>query len=192
MRLNGRESNAFSVRVGVHYGSVLSPLLFIIVLEALSRKFREGLPMELLYADDLVLMADSEELLMEKLRKWKTGMEAKGLRVNASKVMQCRVSRFQSEDSGEHTCGVCRKGVGKNSILCAKCLKWVHKRCSGISGKLKNVDFHCRKCLEGVNVLFQSVLLKEVVIEPNVKLECIPKLYFSAYNAPSCKTRTLV
>ena len=47
-RLNERESNAFNVRVGVHQGSVLSPLLFIIVLEALSMKFREGLPMELL------------------------------------------------------------------------------------------------------------------------------------------------
>ena len=65
VRLNGRESNAFSVRVGVHQGSVLSPLLFIIVLEALSREFREGLPMELLYADDIVLMAESEKLLME-------------------------------------------------------------------------------------------------------------------------------
>ena len=45
---------------------------------------------------------------MEKLRKWKAGMEAKGLRVNVgkTKVMQCRVSRFQSEDSGEHPCGV--------------------------------------------------------------------------------------
>ena len=32
--------------------------LFITVLEALSREFREGLPMELLYADDLVLMAE--------------------------------------------------------------------------------------------------------------------------------------
>ena len=48
------ESGAFNVKVGVHQGSVLSPLLFIIVL---SRKFREGLPMELLYADDLVLIA---------------------------------------------------------------------------------------------------------------------------------------
>ena len=62
---------------------------------------------------------------MKKLRKWKTGMEAKGLRVNAgkTKVMQCRVNRFQSEDSGKHPCGVCRKEVGKNSILCVKCLK---------------------------------------------------------------------
>ena len=44
-----KESRAFSVKVGVHPGSVLSPLLFIIVLEALSREFSEGLPMEQLY-----------------------------------------------------------------------------------------------------------------------------------------------
>ena len=37
-------------------------------------------------------------------------------------------------------------------------------RCSGISGKLKsNTDFHCRRCLEGENGLFRSVLLIEVV-----------------------------
>ena len=41
----------FSVKVGVHQGSVLSPLLFIMVLEALSIKFRTGCPWELLYAD---------------------------------------------------------------------------------------------------------------------------------------------
>ena len=39
-----RESKAFSVRVGVHQGSVFNPVLFVIVLETLSREFREGLP----------------------------------------------------------------------------------------------------------------------------------------------------
>ena len=73
VRLNGRASNAFDVKVGAHQGFVLNPLLFIIVLEALSREFREDLPMELFHADDLVLMAESEELLIEKLRKWKKG-----------------------------------------------------------------------------------------------------------------------
>ena len=38
VKLNGRESRGFGVKVGVHQGSVLSPLLFIIVLEALSRE----------------------------------------------------------------------------------------------------------------------------------------------------------
>ena len=40
-----------------------------------------------------------------------------------------------------HPCGVCRKGAGNNSILCIECiecLRWVHKRCSGISVKLKS------------------------------------------------------
>ena len=32
-------SDAFGVKVGVHQGSVLSPLLFIIVMEALSKEF---------------------------------------------------------------------------------------------------------------------------------------------------------
>ena len=35
-------------KVGVHQGSVLSPLLFIMVLEVLSIEFRTGCPWELL------------------------------------------------------------------------------------------------------------------------------------------------
>src|SRR5207244_4086203 len=91
VKLRSGESQPFEVKVGVHQGSVLSPLLFIIVLEALSRRFREGLPYELLYADDLVLMANSMEELTVKLEKWKESLETKGLRVNLSKtkVMRC-------------------------------------------------------------------------------------------------------
>ena len=47
------------MKVGVYQGSVLSSLLFIIVLEALSREFRAGVPLEDLYAYDLVIIADS-------------------------------------------------------------------------------------------------------------------------------------
>ena len=54
-----------------------------------------NVPMELLYADDLVLIAETKELLLEKVRKWEEGMEKKGLRVNAgrTKVRGCQVSR---------------------------------------------------------------------------------------------------
>ena len=44
----------FEIKVGVHQGSVLSLLLFIIVVEALSPEFRVGCPWEMFYGDDLV------------------------------------------------------------------------------------------------------------------------------------------
>ena len=46
-------SKSFEVKVGMHQGLTLSPLLFMIVMEAISREFRVALPWELLYADDL-------------------------------------------------------------------------------------------------------------------------------------------
>ena len=60
-----------------------------------------------------------------------------------------------------------------------ECLRWIHKRCCGISGKLKsNVEFHYRRYLEGKHGLFQSDLLKEVVVEPKVKVECVLKVCY--------------
>ena len=44
VKLNGRESNAFSVRVGIHQGSVLSPLLFRGVYPPLSGGSHSPLP----------------------------------------------------------------------------------------------------------------------------------------------------
>ena len=56
-------SQEFEVKVRVHQRLVLSPLLFIIVLEALSREFPAGVPWEDLYADDFAIIADSLEAL---------------------------------------------------------------------------------------------------------------------------------
>ena len=84
VRVGSGYSEEFGVKVGVHQGSVLSLLLFIIVLEALSREFLTGCPWELLYADDLMISAESMELV--KLKTWKAEMERKGLRVNMGKT----------------------------------------------------------------------------------------------------------
>ena len=66
-RANSSFREEFEVKVGVHQGSVLSPLLFIIVLEALSHEFRVKSLFEMLYADDLVILAETFEGLMTKL-----------------------------------------------------------------------------------------------------------------------------
>ena len=99
--------------------------------------------------DDLVISAETEEGLKMKLNKWKTEMEAKGLRVNMgkTKIMVSGVNLQTLKDSGTYPCSVCRKGVGSNSIYCAGCSHWVHKKCSGVIGSLKsNPDYHCGRC----------------------------------------------
>ena len=53
-------SKGFEVKVGMHQGSGLSPLLFVIVIEAISRKFRVALLWKLRYADDLAVIAETE------------------------------------------------------------------------------------------------------------------------------------
>ena len=53
----------------------LEPPPFIIVPEALSNKYRKGLPYELLFENDLILMAESEELQREKIGRWRKGLK---------------------------------------------------------------------------------------------------------------------
>ena len=91
VRTTAGDSKAFNVKVGLHQGSVLSPLLFVIVMEMISRELRAGLPLELLYVGDLILMAVSEESLCEKIVQWKSGLEAKGLK---KVVLFCTVRYF--------------------------------------------------------------------------------------------------
>ena len=66
VRVNGSYSNSFSVKVGVHRGSVLSPLLFIILLEPFHGIFHGKY-----YADNLVIIVEYLKELCNKLTIWK-------------------------------------------------------------------------------------------------------------------------
>ena len=72
--------------MGVHQGSVLSPVLFAIVMDVVSSRARKGLPWELLDADDLILIASSREELRTKLEAWRRSLTCKSLKVNAGKT----------------------------------------------------------------------------------------------------------
>ena len=149
LRVGEGFSKEFKVKVGVHQGSVLSPLLFIIVLEALSREFQAGVPWEDLYPDDHVIIADSLEECVRRLLIWKEAMENKGLRVNAgkTKVMICGTGLDLLQSSGEYPCAVCRTGVGNNSVYCNGCKLWVHKKYNGLRWLTPNPDYRCAGCM---------------------------------------------
>ena len=144
-------SGEFEIGVGVHQGSALSPLLFIIVMEEATRGERRDL-WELLYADDLVITAETREEAITRFNNWKREMGRRGLKVNMekTKVMITGREPNRRQEEGRYPCGCCGKNVGVNSILCTECGKWCHKRCSG----LRNVNeagenYRCPRCMRG-------------------------------------------
>ena len=80
----------FFVKVGVHQGSVFSPLLFAIVVDVVTEDAREGLMNEI-YINDLVMKSETMEDLQKKFLKWKMAFERKGTKFNIrkTKVMVC-------------------------------------------------------------------------------------------------------
>ena len=88
---------------------------------------------------------------MVKVKTWKTEMEKKGLRVNMgkTKIMESGINLDVLKKSGKYPCGVCLTGVGRtNAIQCDGCKCWVHKKCSGIKGRLlRESEFRCAQCL---------------------------------------------
>ena len=112
VRVGSETSEEFWVRVGVHQGSVLSPLIFAIVVDV-TEHAREGLLNEILYADDLVLMSESLDDLRERFQRWRSALEDKGLKVNVGKT-KMMVSGTEREIvfSKMDPCEICGKRVG--------------------------------------------------------------------------------
>ena len=141
--------NKFSVKVGVHQGSVLSSLLFIIVLEALSSECRNRSAWEFYW--ELVFIVKDLKELEDSYCARKNCIENKNLRENMkkTKAMVIALNQGPSFQSVKHFCGVCFKGVGVIPILCTLCNHWIHKRCSGLKSKLASaINFKCKACLD--------------------------------------------
>ena len=84
--VNRQYSEEFGVGVRVHQGSVLGPLLFNLMLEAVSHEFCTGVSWELLYAGDLAVIGDTLEECISKLTTWKNDMYDRGLWINMKKT----------------------------------------------------------------------------------------------------------
>ena len=169
VRFAGGLSQKFPIKVGVHQGSALSPLLFKLVMEEATKAVRKGDPWELLYADDLVLTAESKHDVEEMFSAWSSAMELRGLKINVDKTKLLISGKERvPTPTGEYPCAVCNAGVGGNSILCSECDKWCHKRCTGLRSLAGNTPYICPVCsgnLQRPVVTDESIVLHSGTIE---------------------------
>src|SRR5207245_8866518 len=63
--------------------------------------------------------------------------------------MGCSDRDRQPLASGKYPCGICKRAVMSNSIECTGCKKWIHKKCSGIKGALKEGSNYCCTVCKG-------------------------------------------
>ena len=152
VRVGSGLSEEFRVRVGVHQGSVISPLIFGVVVDAVTEYARKRLLNEILYACDLVLMSENLEDLRERFQRWRGALDSKGMKVNIRKT-KMMVSGAEGEivRSKVDPCEICGKRVMSNAVLCTACKKWIHARCAPTKKVSSSFapQFICKRCGDG-------------------------------------------
>ena len=93
------DTEDFSIDIGLHQGSALSPFLFITVMDELTRGIQDEIPWCMLFADDIVLIDESREGVNNKLERWRATLEAQGFRLSRSKTEYLHCS-FSAEVGG--------------------------------------------------------------------------------------------
>lgn len=138
VRTLGGVMEEFEIGVGVCQGSGFNPLLYITMMEDAKKAARDGVPWELLYADDLVLTAEG---VGDMFNRWKTGMEQRGIKINTekTKLMVGGKAANGRVQCGRWPCCSCGRGVGVNSIQFVEC----NQRCSGLRNLRGVQNFVC-------------------------------------------------
>ncbi|KAM2590328.1 hypothetical protein TB2_042878 [Malus domestica] len=104
VRTHEGQTESFPITVGLHQGSSLSPYLFALVMDELTRHIQDDIPWCMLFADDIVLIDETQEGVNAKLNLWREVLESKGLRLSRSKTeyMECKFSA----NGGQNELGV--------------------------------------------------------------------------------------
>ena len=96
-------------------------------------------------------------------------------------VMRCSDEPSVAKDSGKRPCAICSKGVGSNSVHCAKCKMWVHTKCSVVKGRLKvDRNFQCKKCIVNGTTVGAAMGKKgNLLLENGESIECIEEFCYA-------------
>ena len=93
-----RASDEFEVKIGLRQGIVQGPLLFIAVLDLISRKtvVKDAMK-KLLYADELALVANGKQELQETMDEWNGLVTRHGLKLNIEKTKELHIGHQREE-----------------------------------------------------------------------------------------------
>ena len=94
------ETSDFPINIGLHQGSALSPYIFALVMDEVTKDIQGEIPWCMLFADDVVLIDESRIGVDRQLELWRQTLESKGFRLSRTKTeyMKCGFSGVRSEN----------------------------------------------------------------------------------------------
>jgi len=100
VRTCGGITSDFSITIELHQRSALSPFLFAIAMDKLTRTIQDEIPWCMLFADDIVLVDEMRVGVNAKLELWRQTVESLGFRLSRTKTeyMECKLSKQRIRD----------------------------------------------------------------------------------------------
>ena len=80
------KTSEFLITVCLHQGSVLSPYLFALVMDELTKHIQDDISWCIIYIDDIVLIDETKYGANTKLEVWKEVLESKGFKISRAKI----------------------------------------------------------------------------------------------------------
>jgi hypothetical protein len=97
VRTSDGDTNDFPINIGLHQGSALSPYLFALVIDEVTRDIQGGIPWCMLFADDVILVNESRTGVDQKLKLWIQTLKANRLSRSKTEYMKCDFSTTRQE-----------------------------------------------------------------------------------------------
>uniref|UniRef100_A0A8R7VFQ2 Reverse transcriptase domain-containing protein n=1 Tax=Triticum urartu TaxID=4572 RepID=A0A8R7VFQ2_TRIUA len=100
VRTSDVDTDDLPIKIGLHQGSALSPYLFALVMDEVTRDIEEDIPWCMLFTNDMVLVDDSRTGVYRKLELWRQTLKSKGFRLSRTKIeyMMCGFSATRCEE----------------------------------------------------------------------------------------------
>ena len=99
-RTSGGITNKFLITIGLHQGSTLSPYLFVLVIDELTKLILRGSLLVYAFVDNIVLVNETSSGVNLKLKIWRDALESKSFRWSRTKMkyMKCKFDKSINRD----------------------------------------------------------------------------------------------